>query len=102
MSTDVSPDQLTIIQSILKQYVPTCRVVAFGSRVTQTARDTSDLDLCLMSDKRISFATLANLRDAFSQSRLPYKVDVIDWSAITPDFQKLISENYLEIQAAGA
>ena len=90
---DVKPEHLKIVQNILEQYVPKLRVVAFGSRVSGTARQTSDLDLCIMAHECIPFETLGNLRDEFSLSNLPYKVDVIDWSTISPGFRKIVSAN---------
>ena len=98
MPLDVRPDHLSIIQTILKSLIPMQRVVAFGSRVNGNAKATSDLDLCIMSNDRIPFESLGHLRDEFSLSDLPYKVDVIDWTAITPEFRKIVSENNIDIQ----
>jgi predicted nucleotidyltransferase len=102
MPVDIRPDHLAIIQNILKLYVPEYRVMAFGSRVTGAAKKTSDLDLCIMADDHVSFATLGALRDEFSLSNLPYKVDVIDWTTTAPDFRKIILEKCVEIQSANA
>jgi type I restriction enzyme, S subunit len=99
MQIDVRPDHLEIIKNALKLHVPDRRVVAFGSRVKWTARDTSDLDLCVMGDDKISFETLAALRNELSDSNLPYKVDVIDWASISPDFRKIVSAQCYEIKS---
>ncbi len=99
MPLDVRPDHLAIVRDVLKRYVPDYRVAAFGSRVTGKAKKTSDLDLCIISNERIPFETLGYLRDEFSLSDLPYKVDVIDWAAIAPDFRKIVLENCFEIQS---
>lgn len=96
----VKPEHLTFVKNTLKRRVPECRVIAFGSRVDGTARATSDLDICLIGDQKISFETLADVRDEFSNSNIPYKVDVIDWQTISPDFQKIILESFEEIQKA--
>ncbi len=100
MQIDVRPDHLEIIKNALKLHVPDRKVVAFGSRVKWTARDTSDLDLCVMGDDKISFETLAALRNELSDSNLPYKVDVIDWASIAPDFRKIVSAQCYEIKSA--
>lgn len=73
MSLDVRPDHLKIVQDILSIHVPDRQVWAFGSRVTGKARETSDLDLAIMGDSPLEFESLAALRDAFSESRIPYK-----------------------------
>ena len=98
MPLDVQPDHLQIVKDILHQHIPDRRIEAFGSRVTGTARIYSDLDLCIMGDEPVSVLTLGSLRDEFSLSNLPYKVDVIDWTAIAPNFRKIILENCFEIQ----
>jgi hypothetical protein len=41
---------------------------------------------------------LAILKDAFSLSIIPYKVDIIDWTGVSLAFQKIINENYVVIQ----
>ncbi len=82
MSIDLRPDHLSLVQEVLKTFVPVYRVIGFGSRVSGNAEETSDLDLCIMSDRRLSFETLAHLRYGFSESNLPFKVDVVDWSAL--------------------
>ena len=51
---DVSPYHLKIIQKILHKHVPDCEVRAFGSRVTWTAKDYSDLDLAVVGKKKNS------------------------------------------------
>ncbi len=92
MQIDVRPDHLELIKNALKLHVPDRQVVAFGSRVKWTARDTSDLDICVMGEEKIPFETLAALRDELSNSNLPYKVDVVDWASIKSDFRKIIEQ----------
>jgi predicted nucleotidyltransferase len=98
MPIDLSSEHRKIVEGILKKYIPNHYVVVFGSRVTGTANKTSDLDLCIMGDEHISFAMLSNLRDEFSLSDLPYKVDLIDWTTVTSDFKTIITTNAVEIQ----
>ena len=97
ISIDIRHDHLRLIQTILKQHVPDKKVVAFGSRIQHTAKETSDLDLCIMGDQPLSLEVLANLRDAFSLSIIPYKVDVIDWTGLNLAFQKIINENNVDL-----
>lgn len=46
----------------------------------------------------LSFETLAALRDAFAESNVPYKVDVVDWHSVDPAFQALIQKKRVVIQ----
>lgn len=97
MSLDIRPDHLEMVHAILKQYIPQVRVWAFGSRVKGTARKTSDLDLCVDNQTPLSFEALATLRDAFSESNIPYKVDIVDWQTVDDDFRAIIMAERLSL-----
>lgn len=100
MPIDVRPDHLQMVQAILQAHVPEREVVAFGSRVQGRARKTSDLDLCIKGEPALDWATLSHLRDAFSLSVIPYKVDVVEWSQLTPAFQAIVTEQAVTMQSA--
>jgi predicted nucleotidyltransferase len=95
---DVRPDHLEIIKAILKQYTPGCEVRIFGSRVTGKAKIHSDLDLALACEQKIASKFLSLLQAAFEESDLPFRVDVLDWKAISPEFRKVIEEKYEVLQ----
>lgn len=95
---DVAPHQLEIIQKLLAHHVPECEVRAFGSRVKWTAKDYSDLDIAIAGTGKLPEGKLADLREAFTESELPFRVDVIDWFLINKSFQKIIEERYEVIQ----
>ena len=97
MSLDIRPDHLEIVHAILKQHLPQARVWAFGSRVKGAARKTSDLDMCVDNQTPLSFEQLACIRDAFSESNIPYKVDIVDWQAIDDDFRAIIIAERLSL-----
>jgi type I restriction enzyme S subunit len=90
MAIDIRPDHYSIIQKILREHLPHQKIMVFGSRAKGTSTLTSDLDLCLMGEEKLSFERLAALQDAFSLSLLPYKVDIVEWSKLTPEFKALI------------
>ena len=71
---------------------------AFGSRVSWTARETSDLDLVLMTTEPLDAMCMAKLREAFTQSNLPYRVDLVDWASTSERFRKLIERDYVVVQ----
>jgi uncharacterized protein len=90
--------ELVLVQKILSEIVPHCEVWAFGSRVHGNPKPFSDLDLALIDRHAISLETRANLAEAFSESDLPWKVDLVDWHSISPEFQKIIQASYEVIQ----
>ena len=90
---DLSPPHLVIVERILAEHVPECEVRAFGSRATWNAKDYSDLDLAIIGDEPLPRGTVARLKEAFEESRLPMRVDVVDWHAIADGFRQAIESD---------
>lgn len=95
---EVSKAQQEIIFRILQDHVPDCCVWAFGSRATCTAKDYSDLDLAIVGKEKLTDKTLADLKEAFQESDLPFRVDVLDWNGISKEFRQVIEKKYVVIQ----
>lgn len=87
---DLRPDHLSVVKAILNKHVPECEVVAFGSRATWTAKDYSDLDLAILGDSPLSGRRTAALCEAFVESALPFKVDIVEWARIDERFRNII------------
>lgn len=98
MPLDIRPDHLKIVEEILAKHVPDREVWAFGSRVNGTAKETSDLDLAVIGETPLDFQTLGALRDAFSESDIPYKVDVVDWATTSETFREIVLKDKVVIQ----
>ena len=96
---DLNPSYLAVVERILAEHVPECEVRAFGSRASWTAKDYSDLDLAIAGDGPLDWRTLALLKEAFEESDLPMRVDVLDWHDIAESFQHVIERNYVVLQA---
>lgn len=88
---DITPEERAIVLRILNEIVPDREVRAFGSRVTGKAKPFSDLDLAIMGDEPLSLETRARLEEAFSESDLPWKVDILDQFSSDQAFQGLIN-----------
>ncbi len=95
---DVSAEQLCIIKEILQKYVPCCQVRVFGSRYKGALKAYSDLDLAIVGDTRLDWRVIENAKEAFSESDLPFRVDVLDWHAISSEFKAVIESGYAVIQ----
>lgn len=92
--TDLEPRHRAEVLRILRACVPGREVWAFGSRVEGTAGRNSDLDLALVSEEGIDldWRVIEELKDAFSESDLPFSVDVIDWRRASPSFRRAVGE----------
>lgn len=86
------------MQQILKKHVPEFVIWAFGSRVTGKAKKFSDLDLVILTNDQFDIKKLFPLKDNFSESNLPFKVDIVIWSELNKDFQEIIKDSYYVIQ----
>jgi len=96
----VAPQEWAIIQGILKDIVPHRTVWAFGSRARFAAKPYSDLDLAVVGVTPLSLEESARLHEAFTQSDLPYKVDVVDWASTSPEFQAVIARHHVVMRPA--
>ena len=97
---DLRPDHLELVKGILARQVPGYEVRVFGSRVTGKAKPHSDLDLVVMTASPLPPLRLADLKDAFSDSDLPFRVDVLDWQTLSVEFRAFIEQRYGVVQAA--
>lgn len=97
---DIGPDQWKIVQAILQTCIPQHTVWAFGSRATGHAKPYSDLDLAILGTAPLGLETLATLADAFSESDLPWKVDLVDWATTSDTFRSIISRDKVVVQQA--
>lgn len=92
---DLTSSEFAEVRAILFRHVPNCMVWAFGSRVTGKAKPYSDLDLAVRSpDGLLGLEVLALLREAFAESTLPIRVDVVDWNALPPSLQAIITQQH--------
>jgi predicted nucleotidyltransferase len=91
VALDIAEEHARIVRDILNAHLP-CRaqIWVFGSRATGRARRYSDLDLAIDAGRRLTLDEYAILTEAFSESDLPYRVDIVDWNAIDEHFRCLI------------
>ena len=100
---DIRPDQLEIVQDILRGHLPAgVKVWVFGSRANWTTKDSSDLDLALEGESKLSHKVLSALKDAFKDSALPYTVDVVDLNRIGDSFRKIVESQKVPLAVQGA
>jgi len=81
-----------IISEIIKDHK---NVYVFGSRAKGSSKKFSDLDLCIKED--ISEYDCEILREKFSNSDLPFKVDVILYKNTNDSFKKIIDRDAIHI-----
>ena len=91
---DVTADQRKILLALLERYLPNTEAWVYGSRVKWTSRPQSDLDLVVFAtpeqERRVS-----DLREAFEESNLPFRVDLFVWDSVPEQFHKQIEADHV-------
>lgn len=82
-----------IIKEILSHFP--YEMYAFGSRVTGNPRKFSDLDLCYKQE--IPAHVLVEIEEAFENSNLPFKVELISWKRCDEDFKSRIERDFIKL-----
>jgi predicted nucleotidyltransferase len=98
MTLAVEPSHLEIVQAILAAHLPAeAKVWAFGSRAGGRVKPFSDLDLLIDAGRRLTLTESADLSDAFSESDLPWKVDILDRHAAESYFLARIAPDCIPL-----
>ena len=91
---DVTTDQRKALLALLKRHLPNTTAWVYGSRVKWTSRPQSDLDLVVFTkpdqERRVS-----ELREAFEESSLSFRVDLFVWDAVPKQFRKQIEAEHV-------
>jgi type I restriction enzyme S subunit len=95
---NLTPTEFAIVKEILTTLADDCDVWMFGSRANGTPKPFSDLDLCLKAKngESLTLQQLALLEEAFSESHLPFKVDVVDWYTLSELFKLAIEPKLID------
>lgn len=97
-------EHLSVVRELLAVHAPEAEVWAYGSRVNGRAHAASDLDLVLRHPTDLTQRQngLDELKAAFSESNLPFWVDVMDWSRVPESFRQEIAREYVVVREACA
>jgi len=75
----------------------TDKAFIYGSRATGGDRKFSDVDIGIVSKRRLDTITLSDIEEAFEESDIPYTVDVVDFSKVTNRFRNLALQKILPL-----
>ena len=90
---DITAEQRRTILALLNLHLPDTTVWAYGSRVKWASRPGSDLDLVAFARPKHS-AQVADLREAFEESNLPFRVDLFVWDEVPEGFRARIEADH--------
>jgi len=90
----IQEKHLEMLKHILNLHIPNVEVRAFGSRVNGTNRKFSDLDLAIVGKDKLDNRSLWKLKNSLMESRLPFRVDILDYNAVSESFREIIDSKY--------
>lgn len=94
MKIDMKDSHYQILLSILNAQLDSDDTVyAFGSRAKGTAKEYSDLDLAIVTNKNIF-----ELKEELSESDLPYFVDILNYKEIPEHMKEEIDSHKINIK----
>lgn len=102
VTLEVPAKYLGRVRALLHAHVPHAEVWAYGSRVSGGGHEASDLDLVLRNPANLGAEApgLSDLKEAFIESDLPIRVDIMDWARIPERFHREIERAHVVIQEA--
>lgn len=93
----IKPEEETIIKSILEPYKDKYGFYFYGSRVKGNFRPLSDLDILIKGSEEAKWKDVADLKEQFDQSRLPYIVNFADYYSMDEKFYNLIKDDLVQV-----
>ena len=91
---DITAEQRKTVLSLLEKHLPNTTAWVYGSRAKWTARPQSDLDMVVFATPEQS-SQVFDLREAFEESNLPFRVDLFVWDDVPERFRKHIKQDYV-------
>lgn len=88
----LNPQDRSAIERILVPMLVrrSARLKLFGSRARGDARRTSDIDLAIVARHPIPADSLAEMREALEESRIPFRVDLVDYAGAPAPLREAI------------
>jgi predicted nucleotidyltransferase len=87
---DLTPAHKALVCAIVDAHIERQRVRVFGSRAQHKAKPFSDLDLLVLGDP-LDDQLRGALEEAFDESDLPFRVDIVDAATLSAEFRARIA-----------
>ena len=94
---DITAEQRKIVLALIERHLPNTTAWVYGSRAKWTARPQSDLDLVVFATPEQN-GQVGELREAFEESNLPFRVDLFVWDAVPAQFRKHIKRDHVVLE----
>ncbi len=96
---DITADERKTVLALLRRHLPGSAAWVYGSRAKWMSRPQSDLDLVVFATPEQQ-RQIGNLREAFEESNLPFRVDLFVWDDVPESFRKQIEAEHVVLARA--
>ena len=90
---DITAEQRKIVLTLLNRHLPNTTAWVYGSRTKWSARPQSDLDMVVFATPEQS-GCVSDLRRAFEESDLLFRVDLFVWDTMPEQFREQIQADH--------
>ena len=89
----------SIVKQILFKYLDPKKysIFIFGSRAMGKNEKYSDIDIGIEGRESLPLRILAQIQDAFEESDLPFRVDVVDFSTVSDKFRHVAKQHTITL-----
>ena len=91
---DITTEDRKTVLALLKRHLPGTAAWVYGSRVKWTSRPQSDLDVVVFTTPA-QRGRVGDLREAFEESNLPFRVDLFVWDDVPVSFRRRIEAEHV-------
>ena len=91
---DITAEQRKTVLALLERHLPNTAAWVCGSHAQWTSRPQSDLDMVVFATPEQN-VRVGELREAFEDSNLPFRVDLFVWDAVPEQFRKHIKRDHV-------
>ena len=95
---DITAEQRKLLLELLERHLPNTAAWVYGSRAKWTSRPQSDLDLVVFATPEQN-GQVGELREAFEESNLPFRVDLFVWDTVPEQFRKHIKRDHVVLRS---
>ena len=96
---DITTEEHQTVLALLQRHLPGTAAWVYGSRVKWTSRPQSDLDLVVFATPE-QRPQVGDLREAFDESNLPFRVDLFVWNDVPESFRERIQTEHVALTGA--
>ena len=91
---DITAEERKTVLVLLDRHLPGTPAWVYGSRAKWSSRPKSDLDLVIFPTPE-QRQRVGDLREAFEESNLPFRVDLFVWDEVPESFRSQIEADHV-------